>query len=125
MPLSCWSHPSLMRVGKSARDAPRLVHGWSRVSPRRTAIAAIQTVVVAVLWAVARPVLGLFGEVYAGHAVLMLRVLLISALPVALNTWGIVVLRILGATRTAWRACSSSPAARSSPPAGSTPATAV
>ena len=49
MPLSCWSHPSLMRGGKSALDAPRLGHGWSRVSRRRTAIAAIQTVVVAVL----------------------------------------------------------------------------
>ena len=49
MPLSCWSHPCLMRVGDCALDAPRRVHGWSRVSRRRTAIVAIQTAVVAVL----------------------------------------------------------------------------
>ena len=49
MALSCWSHQCLMRVGKDAPDVPRLVHGWSRVSRRRTAIGAIQTVVVAVL----------------------------------------------------------------------------
>ena len=45
--LSCWSHHSLIRVGKAALDAPRLVHGWSRVSRRR--IVAVQTVVVTVL----------------------------------------------------------------------------
>ena len=60
---------------------------------------AAVSVVVALLWAVARPVLGLFGESYAGNAVLVLRLLLVSALPVALTTWGIVVLRILDATR--------------------------